>query len=79
MRKIDAFAHILPRSYLERLERQLEKTMAPSRPLPTGNASSQFVAGCRYQSKSGELESPAWPVVGKRSVEAKTNPPARSA
>src|SRR5205823_11572354 len=31
MRKIDAFAHILPRSYLERLERQLEKTMAPSR------------------------------------------------
>ena len=30
-RKIDAFAHILPRSYLERLERQLEKTMAPSR------------------------------------------------
>src|SRR5215813_7282494 len=30
MRKIDAFAHILPRSYLERLERQLEKTMAPS-------------------------------------------------
>src|SRR5437660_12889469 len=31
MRKIDAFAHILPRSYLERLERQLAKTMAPSR------------------------------------------------
>jgi hypothetical protein len=31
MRKIDVFAHILPRSYLERLERQLEKTMAPSR------------------------------------------------
>jgi uncharacterized protein len=31
MRKIDAFAHILPRSYLERLERLLEKTMAPSR------------------------------------------------
>jgi uncharacterized protein len=30
MRKIDAFAHILPRSYLERLERQLEKTMGPS-------------------------------------------------
>ncbi|TMD70264.1 MAG: hypothetical protein E6I91_00310, partial [Chloroflexi bacterium] len=29
MRKIDAFAHILPRSYLERLTRQLEKTMAP--------------------------------------------------
>ena len=28
MRKIDAFAHILPRSYLDRLERQLEKTMA---------------------------------------------------
>src|SRR5215813_1579251 len=31
MRKIDAFAHILPRSYLERLVRQLEKTMAPGR------------------------------------------------
>ncbi len=31
MRKIDAFAHILPRAYLERLERQLEHTMAPSR------------------------------------------------
>ena len=31
MRKIDAFAHILPRAYLERLERQLEQTMAPSR------------------------------------------------
>jgi uncharacterized protein len=30
MRKIDAFAHILPRPYLARLERQLEKTMAPS-------------------------------------------------
>src|SRR5690348_11674776 len=30
MRKIDAFAHILPRAYLERLERQLEKTMAPN-------------------------------------------------
>jgi aminocarboxymuconate-semialdehyde decarboxylase len=30
MRKIDAFAHILPRAYLERLERQLERTMAPS-------------------------------------------------
>ncbi|HVH89517.1 MAG TPA: amidohydrolase family protein, partial [Terriglobales bacterium] len=30
MRKIDAFAHILPRSYLSRLERQLEQTMAPS-------------------------------------------------
>src|SRR5258708_24669320 len=30
MRKIDAFAHILPRAYLSRLERQLEKTMAPS-------------------------------------------------
>jgi predicted TIM-barrel fold metal-dependent hydrolase len=30
MRKIDAFAHILPRPYLERLERRLEKTMAPS-------------------------------------------------
>jgi aminocarboxymuconate-semialdehyde decarboxylase len=31
MRKIDAFAHILPRAYLARLERQLERTMAPSR------------------------------------------------
>jgi uncharacterized protein len=31
MRKIDAFAHILPRAYLDRLERQLEQTMAPSR------------------------------------------------
>ena len=30
MRKIDAFAHILPRPYLERLEKQLEKSMAPS-------------------------------------------------
>src|SRR5262245_37927010 len=30
MRKIDAFAHILPRAYLNRLERQLEKTMPPS-------------------------------------------------
>jgi uncharacterized protein len=30
MRKIDAFAHILPRAYLERLERQLEQSMAPS-------------------------------------------------
>ncbi|MGH2486825.1 MAG: amidohydrolase family protein [Ktedonobacterales bacterium] len=30
MRKIDAFAHILPRPYLERLERQLEQSMAPS-------------------------------------------------
>ncbi|HEX6818200.1 MAG TPA: amidohydrolase family protein [Ktedonobacterales bacterium] len=30
MRKIDAFAHILPRPYLDRLEPQLEKTMAPS-------------------------------------------------
>jgi len=30
MRKIDAFAHILPRAYLDRLERQLEKTMASS-------------------------------------------------
>jgi uncharacterized protein len=30
MRKIDAFAHILPRAYLDRLERQLEHTMAPS-------------------------------------------------
>jgi aminocarboxymuconate-semialdehyde decarboxylase len=30
MRKIDAFAHILPRAYLARLERRLEKTMAPS-------------------------------------------------
>jgi aminocarboxymuconate-semialdehyde decarboxylase len=27
MRKIDAFAHILPRAYLDRLERQLERTM----------------------------------------------------
>jgi aminocarboxymuconate-semialdehyde decarboxylase len=31
MRKIDAFAHILPRAYRARLERQLEQTMAPSR------------------------------------------------
>ncbi len=31
MRKIDAFAHILPRAYLERLERHLETSMAPSR------------------------------------------------
>ncbi|HEV2237725.1 MAG TPA: amidohydrolase family protein [Ktedonobacterales bacterium] len=31
MRKIDAFAHILPRAYLERLERQLEQSMAPGR------------------------------------------------
>jgi predicted TIM-barrel fold metal-dependent hydrolase len=30
MRKIDAFAHILPRAYLARLERQIEQTMAPS-------------------------------------------------
>ena len=30
MEKIDAFAHILPPSYLERLEAHLEKTMAPS-------------------------------------------------
>ena len=30
MRKIDAFAHILPRAYLARLEQQLEQTMAPS-------------------------------------------------
>ena len=30
MRKIDAFAHILPRAYLDRLERKLERTMAPS-------------------------------------------------
>jgi uncharacterized protein len=30
MQKIDAFAHILPRTYLARLERQLERTMAPS-------------------------------------------------
>jgi hypothetical protein len=28
MRKIDAFAHILPRRYLDRLERQLEKSMS---------------------------------------------------
>lgn len=31
MRKIDAFAHILPRLYLQRLERHLEQTMAASR------------------------------------------------
>jgi aminocarboxymuconate-semialdehyde decarboxylase len=31
MRKIDAFAHILPRTYMARLEQQLERTMAPSR------------------------------------------------
>src|SRR5258708_27895311 len=31
MRKIDAFAHFRPGSYLEGLERQLEQTMAPSR------------------------------------------------
>lgn len=31
MRKIDAFAHILPRVYLDRLERQLEQTMPPNR------------------------------------------------
>jgi aminocarboxymuconate-semialdehyde decarboxylase len=30
MQMIDAFAHILPRAYLARLERQLEQTMAPS-------------------------------------------------
>jgi aminocarboxymuconate-semialdehyde decarboxylase len=30
IRKLDAFAHILPRAYLEQLERQLEKSMAPS-------------------------------------------------
>src|SRR5258707_4365431 len=30
MRKIDAFAHILPCAYLARLERQLAQTMAPS-------------------------------------------------
>jgi aminocarboxymuconate-semialdehyde decarboxylase len=30
MRKIDAFAHILPPDYYERLVRQLEKTLAPS-------------------------------------------------
>ena len=30
MRRIDAFAHILPRAYLDRLERQLAQTMAPS-------------------------------------------------
>jgi aminocarboxymuconate-semialdehyde decarboxylase len=29
MRKIDAFAHILPHPYLERLERQMEQTMDP--------------------------------------------------
>jgi aminocarboxymuconate-semialdehyde decarboxylase len=31
MQKIDAFAHILPRGYLDRLERQLAQTMEPSR------------------------------------------------
>jgi predicted TIM-barrel fold metal-dependent hydrolase len=30
MRKIDAFAHILPHAYLKRLEQHLERTMAPS-------------------------------------------------
>ena len=30
MLKIDAFAHILPRRYLDRLEQHLEKTMSPS-------------------------------------------------
>ena len=29
-RKIDAFAHILPRRYLDRLEQHLERTMAPA-------------------------------------------------
>ena len=31
MRKIDAFAHILPRPYLDRLERHLETSMSPAR------------------------------------------------
>ena len=31
MRKIDAFAHVLPQGYLDLLERQLERTMEPSR------------------------------------------------
>lgn len=31
MRKIDAFAHILPRPYLERLERHLESSLSPAR------------------------------------------------
>ena len=31
MRKIDAFAHILPRPYLARLERRLEQSMEPSK------------------------------------------------
>ncbi len=30
MRKVDVFAHILPRAYLDRLEPQLARTMAPS-------------------------------------------------
>ena len=30
MRKIDAFAHVLPKRYLDRLERHLESTMAPA-------------------------------------------------
>src|SRR6185437_11362056 len=31
MRRIDAFAHVLPPGYLARLEKQLERTMAPAR------------------------------------------------
>ena len=31
MRKIDAFAHILPRPYLERLERHRESSLSPAR------------------------------------------------
>jgi hypothetical protein len=30
MRKIDAFAHILPRRYLDRLESQLERAISPA-------------------------------------------------
>ncbi len=32
MRKIDAFAHILPRRYLDRLERHLESAISPTQP-----------------------------------------------
>lgn len=31
MRKVDAFAHILPPAYLDRLEKHLEKSMSPTR------------------------------------------------
>lgn len=31
MRRIDAFAHVLPRPYLDRLEKQLESSMSPDR------------------------------------------------